>query len=96
MNGAVDITLHVRIHGRVQGVWYRAWTQQEATKLNLRGWVRNRQDGTVEAVISGPKEQVDAMIRACYQGPPLAKVIEIETASANPPAEKAFETLPTR
>ena len=72
MNGSDDIALLVRIHGRVQGVWYRAWTQQEALKLNLTGWVRNRRDGTVEAVFAGPRIQVEAMIKVCHEGPPLA------------------------
>jgi acylphosphatase len=65
---------HVAIQGRVQGVGYRAWTEYEALRLGLEGWVRNRRDGSVEAVFSGPAETVAAMIGACRQGPPGARV----------------------
>lgn len=67
----------VRVSGRVQGVWFRAWTKQEADARGLKGWVRNRRDGTVEALFAGPPQAVDDMIMACYQGPPLADVAEV-------------------
>ena len=54
------ITVRVRISGRVQGVWYRGWTVDEARRLGLSGWVRNRRDGSVEAVFSGPEHVVRA------------------------------------
>ena len=54
-------TVEVRIYGRVQGVWYRAWTKQSAEELGLAGYVRNRRDGTVEALFSGPEDAVDEM-----------------------------------
>ncbi|WP_142848568.1 acylphosphatase [Telmatospirillum sp. J64-1] len=67
-------TVHVRIEGRVQGVWYRAWTVGEARKLGLSGWVRNRSDGSVEALFQGSSAAVDAMLAACREGPPAARV----------------------
>ena len=60
----------VRIEGRVQGVWYRGWTMQEAIGRRLAGWVRNRRDGSVEALFAGPKPAVDEMIEACWHGRP--------------------------
>ena len=66
-------TVTVRIEGRVQGVYYRAWTDRNARVLGLDGWVRNASDGSVEAVISGPPAQVEAMLRRCADGPPDAK-----------------------
>lgn len=70
--------VHVTITGRVQGVWFRGWTQKQATSLGLQGWVRNRVDGSVEAVLAGSCDQVEEMIDRCRSGPPLAKVIDIE------------------
>ncbi len=95
MNGRDVIALRVRIHGRVQGVWYRAWTQQEAVKLRLDGWVRNRRDGTVEAVFAGYRGDIEVMIKACHEGPPLANIIEIEVEKADRPKEERFLILPT-
>jgi acylphosphatase len=71
-------TVHVRIEGRVQGVGYRAWTQRTALSLGLAGWVRNRRDGSVEAVFQGPGEAVAAMIARCEAGPPDAAVTRVE------------------
>ncbi|MCH6588225.1 MAG: acylphosphatase [Proteobacteria bacterium] len=62
--------VRVVISGRVQGVWFRGWTVDEATARGLSGWVRNRRDGTVEAVFEGAPEAVDAMVEACRTGPP--------------------------
>jgi acylphosphatase len=72
--GPGRICRRVRIDGRVQGVWYRGWTVEEALRRGLDGWVRNRADGSVEAVFSGPEEAVAAMIAACHRGPPAAQV----------------------
>ena len=87
--------MHVIISGRVQGVWYRAWTQKAALGLGLSGWVRNRLDGTVEAVFSGAPEQVEAMIAKCRKGPPLAKVKDIRRTDTDPPVEPGFELRET-
>lgn len=71
-------TVLARIHGKVQGVWYRGWTVDQATARGLTGWVRNRTDGTVEAVFHGPADVVEDMLRACHDGPPAARVDRIE------------------
>jgi acylphosphatase len=69
---------HVLIHGRVQGVGYRAWTEETARELGLQGWVRNRRDGSVEAVFAGSGEAVTKITEACRQGPYGAHVTGIE------------------
>jgi len=90
-----DITVAVRIRGRVQGVWFRAWTVEQASLRRLRGWVRNRRDGSVEAVLRGPAVVVDDMISACWSGPPSASVEAVEVAPAEPCMGTGFVTLPT-
>lgn len=70
--------LHLIIHGRVQGVGYRAWMGANARQLGLNGWVRNRTDGTVEAVIAGDAATIEAMLTACHEGPLAARVSKIE------------------
>lgn len=69
---------HVFVSGRVQGVWFRAWTEQNATQLGLDGWVRNRSDGRVEAVIHGEAVAVKEMLRRLHVGPPAARVDKLE------------------
>jgi acylphosphatase len=68
----------LRITGRVQGVGFRLWTCREAMRHGLRGWVRNRRDGSVEALVIGEATAVAAMIDACRQGPRLAEVDGVE------------------
>ncbi len=75
-------TVRVGIEGRVQGVWYRAWTVERAAALGLRGWVRNRRDGSVEALLSGPPAAVAEMLRAFWQGPPAASVTTVTSRPA--------------
>lgn len=70
-------TVQVVIRGEVQGVGYRFWTQAEARRLGLTGHVRNRADGSVEALFSGPDSEVSAMIEACRRGPPGARVEDV-------------------
>lgn len=87
--------VHVLISGTVQGVWFRAWTMQEARARGLDGWVRNRRDGRVEAVFAGPTARVEDMLAACRQGPPAA---EVEDVSATPQTDDpgaGFRKLPT-
>ena len=69
---------HLIISGRVQGVFYRAFTEDVAHLLKLNGWVKNRSDGNVEAVFEGAKEDIQKAIKSCYKGPPAAKVNNID------------------
>ena len=64
--------VHVLISGKVQGVWYRASTKQKADELGIFGWVRNTDDGDVEAMFEGDQPVVDEMVAWCWIGPPLA------------------------
>jgi acylphosphatase len=79
MAGGERVVRHVTIRGRVQGVGFRAWTEQEALDLGLEGWVRNRRDGSVECVFAGPASLVETMIEACRRGPPAARIDHIAT-----------------
>jgi acylphosphatase len=69
-----NIRAHLIIEGRVQGVWFRDSTRNEATRLNLTGWVKNRFDGSVELVAEGSREEVKKLIEWCHHGPPGARV----------------------
>ncbi|MBK1662316.1 acylphosphatase [Paracraurococcus ruber] len=69
---------HLLIGGRVQGVGYRDWMVREAGRLGLSGWVRNRPDGQVEAVVAGPEPAVEALLTLLRRGPRLARVDSIE------------------
>lgn len=71
-------TLHLVIHGRVQGVFFRDSMRREAQRLGVSGWVRNRSDGTVEAVVQGEPDDVDEIVRWARRGPPHAEVERIE------------------
>lgn len=90
-----SVARRVRIYGRVQGVWYRGWTEQEAKVLGLYGWVRNRKDGSVEALFCGSPEAVEAMISLCNEGPDHASVDRLETETAQGIAPRRFEVKPT-
>jgi len=83
------------VHGRVQGVWYRGWTVDQATALGLDGWVRNRRDGSVEMLVSGPEAAVAALIRRCHEGPPAAQVERIEEMETDETPPKGFAQRPT-
>jgi len=85
--------IRASITGRVQGVCYRAWTVQEAQRLGLTGWVRNRPDGSVEALFAGPGEAVDRMLQKCRQGPPMALVEDIRTDRAEDPGHLQFRQI---
>jgi acylphosphatase len=74
----IVIHCHVIIRGRVQGVGFRAWAEYTALERGLQGWVRNRRDGSVEALFMGAPEAVAAMIAACHQGPPGSRVDNID------------------
>lgn len=92
---AENRSVHVMIKGRVQGVWFRGWTIEQARHRQLAGWVRNRADGSVEAVFSGPSGEVDAMVAACRHGPPGAYVDEVLSEPAATPNGRSFRQLPT-
>ncbi len=88
-------TVRLVISGRVQGVSYRWWTVGEATKRGLNGWVRNRRDGSVEALVSGAAHAVDEFIEACRQGPPAARVNDIEIIPEEGAVTGGFEQRAT-
>jgi acylphosphatase len=95
------IVRHAIIKGRVQGCGYRVWTERQALARDVEGWVRNRRDGTVEAVFAGTPEAVDAVLAKCRQGPPFSLVTHVEVhegsglqLAAKRSAER-FSLLPT-
>lgn len=85
----------VRVRGQVQGVGYRAWAEQKARGLGLDGWVRNRRDGSVEALLSGAAGAVDEMVRECRHGPAAARVAGVDTEPAAVAVTPGFRVLPT-
>lgn len=86
--------VHVFISGRVQGVFFRAYTQKEAYRLGLKGWVRNLPDGRVEAVFEGENLAVEKMIKWCYKGSPGAIVTNVEVIEE--PYKGEFSTFEIR
>ncbi len=88
-------TLRLRVEGFVQAVGYRHFCIEEARKLNLDGWVRNRSDGTVEVLISGPTGSVEAFIALAMRGPEGSQVKNVELHNAEPPSEKGFHRRPS-
>lgn len=88
-------SVRVTIRGRVQGVGYRAWVEDEAVALGLSGWVRNRRDGTVEAVVSGDPDAVQTFVALCREGPRAAIVSGVATEPYDDPLPKGFKVLPT-
>ncbi|WP_298016466.1 acylphosphatase [uncultured Parasphingopyxis sp.] len=90
------IARRLEIHGRVQGVFYRDWTVKSARELGLAGWVRNRLDGTVEAVVQGEADAVERMIALAQNGPPAANVDRIDVAETTVGAITGFEKRSTR
>ena len=98
MSGAIR---QVTIRGRVQGVGYRAWVEHHAVAHDLEGWVRNRRDGSVEALFAGPAEVVADMVAQCRRGPSSSRVDAVTEEAGNPdalnlrrPGER-FSVLPT-
>lgn len=74
----MKIRAHLIIHGKVQGVYYRAFTKELADSLGLKGWVRNLPDRTVEAVFEGDREIIEIAVKKCHVGPPFSMVANIE------------------
>ncbi len=91
---AVEAAVRLVIRGRVQGVWFRAWTMRTARGLGLDGWVRNRADGTVEVVAAGAPAALEALIAACRQGPPAARVETVERHETNWSGDGGFHSAP--
>ena len=93
--------LQVMIRGRVQGVGYRAWVEYQASASGLEGWVRNRRDGSVEALFAGPPTRVAEMVALCRHGPPSSRVDNVTSETAGEDdlnlrrAGEAFSVLPT-
>lgn len=96
-----DVIRRIVVRGKVHGVGYRAWIADEAAAHGLAGWVRNRKDGTVEAVLSGPEDAVSGLIAKCRRGPRLAQVMAIDSEPAGADmlnlrrAGETFSVLPT-
>ena len=88
-------TLRLKITGEVQGVGYRDHVIREATARNLTGWVRNRSDGSVEVVASGPTKTIEEFVGQCMRGPPGARVKNVEMGPHDPPDRMGFSRRPT-
>ncbi len=83
---------HIWVSGRVQGVWFRATAREIANRLGLKGWVRNLPDGRVEIVAEGDESALDEFIKWCWEGPPLARVEDVEVEWERPTGEfRSFE-----
>ena len=87
---SAPVRRRVIVHGRVQGVWFRGSTEEQARAAGLSGWVRNLADGTVEAVFEGDPLDVDEVIAWCGRGPRLARVERVEVFEEEPAAEGPF------
>jgi acylphosphatase len=97
METAVSVarTVRLRIEGRVQGVGYRVFVERNAIALGLDGWVRNRRDGGVEAVVSGTSDAVDELIARCRKGPPASRVDRVEVLAEDEAVAPGFTVRPT-
>jgi acylphosphatase len=91
----LETTVRLRITGEVQGVGYRIWATRTAAGLGLRGWVRNRFDGSVEVLATGAPDAVAAMIEACRCGPRAARVAAVTVSDAEDDGSGDFGALPT-
>jgi len=92
---APEKTVRLRITGNVQGVGYRIWATRTAAGLGLRGWVRNRLDGSVEALATGAPEQIAVLIEACRRGPYGARVAELTVVPDEDDGSIGFTAVPT-
>ncbi|HEX2566528.1 MAG TPA: acylphosphatase [Burkholderiales bacterium] len=87
------VTRQIRVNGRVQGVGYRDALRERARQLGVRGWVRNRRDGSVEALLQGSAESVEALIAWSRRGPPAARVSEVRIEPPAPEFDRAYEAF---
>jgi acylphosphatase len=87
--------VRVRITGRVQGVFFRAWIKDRAEGLGVQGWIRNRLDGDVEGLFIGEEMAVDSLVIECGKGPPTAQIDKVKTEPAKGVAEAGFLIKPT-
>jgi acylphosphatase len=87
--------LRLRVEGFVQAVGYRNFAMEEARRLSLDGWIRNRSDGTVEILVFGETKAVEAFVAAAMRGPPGSTVKNVELHNAEPPDETGFHRRPT-
>ena len=96
-----DRAVHLVIAGRVQGVGFRAYVEDEAVRRGVRGWVRNREEGNVEAVLNGPEAALEEMVEACWRGPAGACVTAVDVGAASETLQRegghkaGFTVLPT-
>ena len=88
-------TVRLRIAGSVQGVGYRLWATRTASGLGLHGWVRNRSDGSVEALATGAPEQIAVLIEACRRGPYGARIAEVTAVPDEDDGSIGFTAVPT-
>ena len=86
----MPLARRVRVTGRVQGVWFRAWTHEQANELGIAGWVRNCDDGAVEAHIEGAADPVDRLIEKMRSGPPAARVDNLQLEDVAPEGLTTF------
>jgi acylphosphatase len=87
--------VRVRIEGRVQGVGFRYWTEDQCNELGLAGWVRNRRDGSVEAVFSGDPVLIEEMLARCQRGPGGSRVTNVQVLGEEAEQYARFEIRPT-
>jgi acylphosphatase len=84
------VRAHVWVSGRVQGVYFRVYAEDEAVYRNLAGWIRNAPDGRVEVVVEGSRASVETMIQWCHRGSPASRVTEVEVTWEEPRGESGF------
>ncbi|NNG05886.1 MAG: acylphosphatase [Inquilinus sp.] len=95
MSGERRKAVRAVVSGRVQGVFFRGWTVRMAEARGLDGWVRNRRDGTVEALFAGPADAVGHMLADCWNGPDPACVTDVAVTQAEDPGTTGFDQVPT-
>ena len=92
--GEEVVRRRIRVFGRVQGVWFRGATQRRARSLGVAGWVRNRPDGSVEAVFEGTRSAVEAAVHFCREGPPGARVERLDLFEEAAEGLRSFDVRP--